>query len=375
MVMVALLVASLSLLGPDTWELNAFMTKMGYKKEKEASVVSGIRLDFVRYSYAPSKTGGGQGPANGKAVGPKPVPTVRNEVQILATSERQSQNPSWGALKHTHHLESSYLGIRDGYHYYALAPIPESLSVQKHLKLQGGVDWQWLAAKGTATEDEGTYTANSCLYLFREGDDRGLQHLLVFASQDPKKSWHAILGIGNIPTQLATDQLIALYRSKSDDYRGAAAYALIHKPFRKAAKAEYIDMISKGMYVGEAAKAAVEGQWQDAIPALHLAIEKPEYVGTLIAALEAERTLTGKSIPEAVSEAGRLPLNASPQQITAAKSVLLVHPDKQVVAAYAYRYANLRAKSNTTNLEKLGREILESLSPTDRDWVLGKFKD
>lgn len=372
--MVALLVASLSLLGPDTWELNAFMTKMGYKKEKEVSVVSGVRLDYVQLGYS-GKEGSGQGGQPVSKPGLRPVPTVRNQVRILASTERLSQSPSWGELKHIQHVESAYLGLRESFHYYMLAPIPEALLIQKHLKLQGGVDWQWLAAKGTSIQDAGTYTANSCVHLFREGDDKGLQHLMTFAIQDAKRAWHTILGIGNIPTPLATERLISFYRSNSEDFRGAAAYALIREPFRKAAKAEYIDMIAQGKYVEQAAKAAVEWKWKDAVPALQIAIEKPRHAATLIAALEAERTLIGKDIPESVLEAGRLPLDASLKQVASARTILLTHHDKQLVSAYAYRYANLRNKADTTKLEKLGREILDLLTESDRLWVQSKFKD
>lgn len=372
--MVALLIASLSMLGPDTWELNAYMTKMGYKKEKESSLVLGTRLDFVRLSYAEEVGGGQGGTGSAKQVRPRPQPTVRNEVHFLASPEKLAKNPGWDSLKHTQHLEPVYLGVKDGYHFYTMAPIPESLSIQKQLKLQGGVDWQWLAAKGTVIQDKGTSTANSCVTLFSEGDDRGLQYLMGFASQEPKKSWHAILGVGHIPTSAATDQLISLYRSNSPEYRQAAAYALILPPLRKAAKAEYIDMIAQGTYVETVAKAASDWKWEDAIPALQIAIERPKSVYALIAALEALRSLRGEPIPNEVLEASKTSVGASAGKIAWAKSVLISHSDKELVSAYAYRIMAIRSKVNTDNLNQLGRELLDAMPSSDRENLLAKLK-
>lgn len=371
--MVALLIASLSMLGPDTWELNAYMTKMGYKKEKESSVVLGTRLDFVRLSYAEEIGGGQEGTVSTKQVRPRPQPTVRNEVKFLASPERLSKEPDWGSMKHTQHLEPVYLGIKDGYHIYAMAPIPESLSIQKQLKLQGGVDWQWLAAKGTIIQDKGTSTANSCVTLFSEGDDRGLQFLMGFASQEPKKSWHAILGIGHIPTSAATDQLISLYRSNSPEYRQAAAYALIYPNLRKAAKAEYIDMIAQGTYVGTAAKAAANWKWEEAIPALQIAIDKPQYISDLIAALEAIRSLRGTPVPSEVLESSKAFVEA-PAEVARIKSVLISHSDKELVSAYAYRFMTIRSKVKTDNLNHMGQELLEAMPSSDRESLLAKLK-
>lgn len=373
--MVALLVSSLAILGPNTWELNAFITKMGYKKERESSVVSGVRLDYVRMTYERSTTGGGQAGTGTKSVGPKPIPTVRNEIQVLATSSKLTASPTWATLKHIHHLESAYIGSREGAHFYLMAPIPESLAIQKQLQLQGGMDWQWLAAKGTSIEDEGRYTANGCAYLFREGDDTGLRNLVSFVTPDGNKSWYTIMGIARVPTKAATDQLITLYRSNSEELRQAVAYALVSEPLRKEAKAAYIDMIARSTYVEEASKAAIQWKWDDAVPALLTAIDKPRNVSSLIAALEAERTLTGKPVPEEVIAAGKSAFSASPREVSATKSVLLAHPDKELIAAYAYRYANAKSKVDTSAVTKMGREVLELLPASDRELVLSKFKD
>ncbi len=370
--MVALLVSSVALLSPNTWELNAFLTKMGYKKEAEASVGTGVRLDYVRMSPAVAPAMG-QGGGSSRTVSKSSL-SVRNEVQFIASSGRLSQSPAWKALKHTHHLESTYLGLKEGVHYYAFAPIPESLSVQKQLNLQGGVNWQWLAAKGTVINDEGRYTANSCVFLFKEGDDTGVQHLMTFATQNSKDSWYSVLGLGNVPTKQATAQLISLYKANSEDFRKAAAYALIHEPLRKEAKAEYIDMLYKGLYVEHAAKAASDWGWGDALPALQMAIDKPESPMSLVAAIEAERKLSGKPIPENVLTAGRLSAEASAQQISLAKSTLTAYSDKEVVAAYAYRYTLSKGKASPTALAKMGQEVLNLLSEEDREWVLSKFR-
>lgn len=372
--MFALLVSSLAILGPNIWEINAFLTKMGYKKERESSVASGVRLDYVRMTYERSTTGGGQAGTGTKSVGPKPVPTVRNEIQVLATSNKLTASPTWTTLKHIHHLESAYIGNREGSHFYLMAPIPESLAIQKQLQLRGGVDWQWLAAKGTSIEDEGRYTANGCSFLFREGDDAGLRNLVNFMTPDGNKSWYTVMGIARVPTKAATDQLISLYRSNSEELRKAVAYGLVSEPLRKEAKAEYIDMIARCTYVEQAAKAAIQWKWDDAVPALQIAIGKPRDVSSLIAALEAERALTGKPVPEEVIEAGKSAFTASPREIAAIKSVLLAHPDKELIAAYAYRYANAISKVDTSAVIKMGREVLELLPSSDRELVLSKVK-
>lgn len=178
---------------------------------------------------------------------------------------------------------------------------------------------------------------------------------------------NAIRPLGYIQSERSTEVIKSLYASEKT--RDSAALALIYKPYRKAARKEYLDILSHRQYVAEIAKACVEFRWKEAIPLLQEICKKPSSYGLFHVAFRAKRQLQGQPVPKEIEEAERTlkRSNNTPSGLDAiqrAKESILDSHDREAAAVTAICLALYSPKGPKWQIDtanRIGREILQEL--------------
>ena len=152
------------------------------------------------------------------------------------------------------------LGDGCGFRWFSHGRIPLLHLVHRKFDLQGGDDPIQRLADGLLIDDTGSDTANSSSALIAQYGDRALPYIeqaIAQAEATGVDPWRSITALGGIHSSAATNMLIRLFDSGDDQLSRAAAYALIHTPYRKSAKRVYLAMLRQRMSVQRVAAACV----------------------------------------------------------------------------------------------------------------------
>jgi hypothetical protein len=263
------------------------------------------------------------------------------------------------------------LGRGLGFEWYARATYPEQEMLRAALQLEGGDDRLALLTEALFVEDSERWTRNSVELLLGVAGDRALPYLKT-AIEQRDNAKPPIAALGYVRTEAATEYLQSLYAV--DKHRESAAYALAIGPSgRKAAKAEYLDMLRRRLHTSQAMKAAVQFGWDDAVPAIEDLFAKPASWWEFFDAFESLRALRKQPVPEDVTQAGTSswsweapPTPATEAQIKAAQETLLKSRDVEAAAMTAIRWLAAAGKIQTPKAElvhRAGREVLLALPP------------
>jgi hypothetical protein len=337
------------------------------EQQLKVGTASGFLLTVRMPFYKSDGEGqGGQAAGTGEVGAP---PTIAGyDQELVMVLHRGSGKPldvsklAWPSASHTYYRQRMYLGRSEHYHWYGDMPIWGARRLMTQAKLEGGPDPIDLALKEIEIEDKGNMTANSGIYYLRDNADKAFPKLkAAIFSKGRKYPEHAIRALGGSRSKEATALLVQIYRSKNDKLRGGAGYALIHKPYRKEAKAAYLDMIKRGTYIHPAAEAAVEFGWTEAakpllssLPDMHTAWQ---YAGVFLLGKE----LIGVKAPAEVQQIRFGPW--TDEKVERTKTALLAWPDKEAAAVVAFSMACFATKANVDSTNRVGRDVLLKLPP------------
>lgn len=282
----------------------------------------------------------------------------------------------WRDVEQEHFVRAVDMGEGMGFRWFARTTLYWQEQIRDKLDLDGGEDRLQLLAGGLFVEDNGHHTANSVAGLLAHAGEEAVPYIeTAIRKHEAKTHGYAMHALALIPGERSTRLLQSFYASDDETVSGGAAWALIHRPYRKAAKPEYLDMLRRQVYVYEAAGACVEFRWEEAIPLLQGVCDKPASWGAFRAALEAKRSLEGRPVPGEVSKAEQAIVDAayskSPpdkEAIGRAKQVLLESSDTEAVtvAAVALSVSKMKASHDKVEaVQEAGRDLLRQL-PRDR---------
>jgi len=150
-----------------------------------------------------------------------------------------------------------------------------------------------------------------------------------------------------------------------------AEYALIHEPFRAAAKEQYLDMLRRRRYVLETANACVQFGWKEAIPRLDASYRQAHSLGEFEAAFRAKRTLEGRPVPAEIDRAQQQLQHwvyseepPTREDLAAAKEMLRRSSDTEAAIVVAIRVSLSGFKASYERIspvQEVGREVLRVL--------------
>lgn len=261
------------------------------------------------------------------------------------------------------------LGEGHGFVWFSYATIPMQDFVREQLMLTGGDDRLQLALRGLSVQDEGMNTRNSVSRLFVQFGDKGFAALdeVSRSSDDPSNSIRSMVHFRDAN---ATARLIELYNSPNEQVHRAAAYALVHQPYRPAAKEAYLDMIGRQLHVNEAMQACLGMGWKDALPLIEGVVEEPSSLGAYRDAYMAYRQLSDNPIDAAVLAAAiviqrQIGSDRASQptegELTAARRTIIDSADVEGAAFVSLSLATFVTKGSTALVNKNGIEILRVL--------------
>lgn len=266
------------------------------------------------------------------------------------------------------------LGEADGYIWFTRGTIPLQHSVRTLLQLQGGDDPIQIAADGLLVEDTGTNTANSSISILAYYSDRAVPYVeatIQEALRTKRDPWRAVMGLSKIQTAAATDALLRLYNSPDEPLRRPAAYALIHKPYRHAAKTAYLKMLEEHTSLESVAEACAEFGWKEAIPRLQDIIDHPKNLSEVQYAFYAVRRLEDRPIARELLDAEqklrqgtRVEESQALRQRDAARRTLIDSVDTVPANLAALSLAIYTTKGDASEVRRTGLEILK-LRPRD----------
>jgi len=266
----------------------------------------------------------------------------------------------WRKLEQQHFAITVHMGQGMGFHWFARGPLYWQDVVRTKLGLVGGEDRVAVLIKGLAAKDSST--ASTCRHLLAEIGEKAVPQLqAALKEHEGRQTFGNIVGaLRRIPGKRTTAILKGLYAEEKT--RGSAEYALIHQPFRKGAKEEYLGMLRRGRYVYQAAEACIRFKWKEAIPILQDLFERPASRGEFMAAFEAVRRLKG-TYPEPLFSAREVlrKRDAEPAKVDAAKRTIIDSPDKEAAAVIGISLATFRTKGPAHEVTQRGRDILERL--------------
>jgi hypothetical protein len=276
----------------------------------------------------------------------------------------------WLELEQEQFVKPVYMGKGLGFDWFVNTTLFYQEYLREKLGLEGGDDRLQLLVNGLFVQDNGSGTRNSVEQLVAKGGDKALPYIQKAVEQH----------INNNPG-LAVRPLAYMYSEQSTlllksyyalpQTHDAAAYALIHQPYREACKKEYFDMLSSQKSVNYVTEACVKFQWKDAIPVLEGVCSNPHSWAMFRDAYLAKRFLEGHPVSDEVAEAKKnlQTLVWSPDKIDSetlqkAKQTMLQSQDVDIIAVLAIDMVLLSTKANQDNmmrLKEVGWEILRKL--------------
>jgi hypothetical protein len=276
----------------------------------------------------------------------------------------------WLELEQEQFVKPVYMGKGLGFEWFVNTTLYHQEYLRDKLGFVGGDDRLQLLVDGLFVEDKGSWTRNSLEQLVAKAGDKALPYIRKAAEQHMNNNpGHAVGPLAYMYSEQSTQLLKSFYTLPQT--REAAAYALIHEPYRASAKKEYLDMLSRQIYVRNIAEACVKFQWKEAIPVLEEVCSKPHFWGTFRDAFTAKRHLEGHPVSEDVVEAKNTlqklvwsPSNIDSEITQKAKQTILQYQDVDAVAVIAIDMALFNTKANSTDIARLnevGWEILRKL--------------
>ncbi|MEZ6116504.1 MAG: hypothetical protein R3C28_08015 [Pirellulaceae bacterium] len=246
------------------------------------------------------------------------------------------------------HVRPVFLGELSGYAWFSLAAIHDQEMLRAKLKMEGGDDRIALLVDGLQLDDAGSGTSNSCQALLGSFGDQALPYIQEAIRQnanDPRL-WHIIGSLAHIRTDRATDLLLELYRTNNQDQKDAAEYALVHKPYRAAAKSAYVDMIRNSDRVDRiqsACDACEEFQWHDVAVDFAKRLQGKNSVRVRKQLLTTYRMLQGQPFEEPLLQSerslwrltGGIQNDSEASAIASAKAVLVDSTEDEMVCLIA----------------------------------------
>lgn len=286
-----------------------------------------------------------------------------------ARAELKTKIP-WQESNSPYHTRDVCLGEGLGYVWYTRGTLYGQEEVRTKLKLDGGDDRLQLAMDGLLVKDEGTNTGNSCLHIPAKFGDRALPYVerTIAQARPGDELWRVVGCLAFIHTERSTKLLLKLFDSPVNDIQHAAQYALIHKPFRPAAKRAYLDMLRRQISIEAACPACAEFQWKEAVPILRDVIASPRYLTYIRHAIPVRRSLENLPIAQELLDAEQTLLKStskdpSPelrQQLDAARRLLIQTEDAEAANMIAVLLAVKVFKGDGTPVREAGLEILRS---------------
>ncbi len=280
----------------------------------------------------------------------------------------------WLQLAQTFYSRAFYMGKGHGYHWFANTTVYYQDIIRTSLYLSGGEDRLPILFSALDVVDQGYCTAASVGALLQHVGVEDLPYIRKSIDEhmsDIPGRYISVLGY--IPGDEATNLLQSLYASDNKKLADAVAHTLINKPFREAAKPQYLDMLKKDKYINEICKACIKFGWKEAVPELERLVSTPQKGYSYRNVYETLRTLQNKPVSNTLKEAEKTIMGLgntdtplpSPEEIEQAKKTILTTDDKPYAAMIAALLAIYNTKANTKPVQETGLELLRSMPRED----------
>ena len=271
----------------------------------------------------------------------------------------------WQKNLSPYHTRDVCLGEGLGFVWFTHGTLYGQEFVREKLKLQGGDDRLTLMIDGIQVVDTSAMTANSCMHALARFGDAALPVIekAIANSNDSDATLKLIGSLRFIQSDKATELLLRLYASEKEDVRSAAAYALVHQPFRPAAKDAYFDMLRRHLRVYEACRACLQFEWNDAVPVLNDLIARPEDLRELSFTIPARRTLQGNPIPQELLDARDKIQSAGGNidaEVDRQRKLLIESDDSEATLLIAIELATYIRKASSRRTNEIGIELLKN---------------
>jgi len=287
----------------------------------------------------------------------------------LERPEQVLRKIAWGQYEQEYYVRPTWMGRGLGFTWFCNAQIFWQDCLRTKVGLAGGEDRLEVIAEGLGIEDKGNCTANTSIGLVGRIGAPALPYVKRAIERnmatDPS---HAVVSLAGIHEDECTQFLIELYQSGDQRVTDAAGYALIHKPYREAAKNVYFDLLRRQKHTRYACEACLQFGWKDSMPVLEQVIAAPRTWYDYRAAFEAARSLRGQPMPEDLVSAERVieasafrDSRATADEIGAAKAAILANADKSAAAVIGVSLALFLTKGDTRHVAAIGRDILGAL--------------
>ncbi|MFH2009335.1 MAG: hypothetical protein ABI333_22280 [bacterium] len=273
---------------------------------------------------------------------------------------------------HTQHRELVFLGRDDRVAWYAYAPIPAWVRIQKKLALQGGDLPIPALVRGLSVKDPHETTALDCYYLLREAGPTAMAEVDKAIAAKSDSRYRAVRAVGRQADPRVTAWLMRLVESADKVVVSAAHKALCVLP-RKEAAALYVKWLAEGAgrrdVTLELSAVDQVGATQ-AAASLPKVLASPHRVLEYRQAFELSRKLAGKPLPEQLlkteqqlQQDGFAGGERRPDKDRIEYGVLKVvqSPDAEAAAVVGLSLALFVSKGNYEATRKAGVTILKKL--------------
>jgi len=179
----------------------------------------------------------------------------------------------------------------------------------------------------------------------------------------------ALRPLATIRTNRATELLKRYYGIEKT--RPAAAYALVHKPYRQDAKQQYLDMLRRRKPWNYPIEACSQFGWKESLPPLEGICQRPDSWNMYREAFIAKRKLSGQPVSQDIIDA-RDTLRqlvwsreqTSEKDFQDAKEVFENAADQEAATVIAVDLALFNTKANSEKIDhvnQIGRDILRQM--------------
>ena len=286
---------------------------------------------------------------------------------IKGASLQIKEKIPWLELEQEQFVKPVYMGEGLGFEWFVNTTLFYQEYLRDKLGLEGGDDRLQLLVDGLFVQDKGSSTRNSVEQLVAKGGDKSLPYIQKAVEQHINDNpGEAVRPLAYMYSEQSTLLLKSFYALPQT--HDAAAYALIHQPYREAYKKEYLDMLSSQKYVTGVAEACVKFQWKDAVPILGGVCSNPHSWGAFRDAYLAKRSLEGHPVSDEVAEAKKNLLKLvwsstkiDSESLQKAKQTILGSQDVDIIAVLAIDMVLLRTKANQDNMARLNEVGWEGL--------------
>jgi hypothetical protein len=280
----------------------------------------------------------------------------------------------WLQLEQEQFTKPVYMGTGLNYKWFVNTTLYHQEDIRKKLSLEGGDDRLQLLTDGLFVKDKGGWTANSSEYLVGAFGDKAIEYIkkAVEVNKD-KDPGAAISALHWIQSEQSTELLKSYYNSKDTRISDAAAGSLVHEPLRISARQEYMKMLARQQYINAIGNACLKYDWKDAIPIFERICSEPNSWRNYYAAYIYKRSLEGRPVSEELIKAQGIIENYDystkkndSNTINTAKQIILESSDKEAAAVVAFDLVAYITKGTSTNISKIGWDILRQLPVEER---------